>query len=61
MSTKRLVRSSDRKIAGVCGGLANYFGFDKTMTRVLYALLTIFTVFAGVIVYIILWILMPKN
>ncbi|WP_223669040.1 PspC domain-containing protein [Kangiella shandongensis] len=56
-----LKRSRDKVIAGVCGGLAKWLGWDVTMTRLLYALLTIFTAFAGVIVYIILWIVMPEE
>lgn len=59
--SKRLVKSNNKIIAGVCGGLAEYFGFDYTVTRLIYALLTIFTAFSGVIVYIILWIIMPKE
>lgn len=61
MAGNHLARSSNRVIAGVCGGIANYFGFDPTLTRVIYTLLTIFTAFAGVLIYIILWILMPKK
>lgn len=56
-----LKRSRDKVIAGVCGGLAKWLGWDTAMTRLLYALLTIFTAFAGVIVYIILWIVMPEE
>jgi phage shock protein PspC (stress-responsive transcriptional regulator) len=58
---KRLVKSKDRVIAGVCGGIAEYFGFDYTLTRLIYALLTISTAFAGGLVYIILWIIMPDR
>ena len=58
---KRLVKSKDKVIAGVCGGIAEYFGFDCTLTRLIYALLTIFTAFAGGVVYIILWIIMPER
>lgn len=61
MSNKRLTKSSNKKIAGVCGGLAEYFGFDYTATRLVYALLSIFTAFAGVIVYLVLWLLMPDK
>ena len=50
MANKRLTRSSDRMIAGVCGGIAEYFGWDPTMLRVLYTLATIFTAFSGIIV-----------
>ncbi len=61
MSEKKLTKSNNKIIAGVCGGLAEYFGFDPTVTRLIYALLTIFTAFAGLIIYIILWIVMPKS
>lgn len=61
MANKRLTRSSDRMIGGVCGGIAEYFGWDPTMLRVLYALATIFTAFSGIIVYIVLWIIIPER
>lgn len=61
MSGKRLVKSENRIIAGVCGGIAEYLGLDYTITRLIYALLSIFTAFAGVIVYLILWIIMPDK
>ena len=47
-NNKKLTRSrSDRMLAGVCGGLAAYFGLDPSLVRIGYALLTFFTVFAG--------------
>lgn len=58
---KRLVKSKNKVIAGVCGGIAEYLGIDYTIARLIYALLTIFTVFAGVPIYIILWIIMPDR
>lgn len=58
---KRLVKSKNKVIAGVCGGIAEYLEIDYTLTRLIYALLTIFTAFAGVIIYIILWIIMPDR
>lgn len=61
MENKRLTRSSNRMLAGVCAGLADYFGWDVTMVRIVYALATIFTAFSGIIVYIILWIVMPQR
>jgi phage shock protein C len=49
-------------IAGVVGGLARYFGFDPTMARVLYVILSVVSVaFPGLLVYIILWIIMPAE
>lgn len=61
-TNKRLTRStSDKMIAGVCGGIANYFGWDPTVARLAYLLLTFGTAFSGVIVYIILMICMPPD
>ena len=61
MSEKKLMRSTDTKIAGVCAGLAEYFGVDTTLLRVLYAVLTCFTGFAGLPLYLILWLVMPAR
>jgi len=58
---KRLVKSKNKVIAGVCGGIAEYLGIDYTLARLIYTLLTIFTAFAGVVIYIILWIIMPDR
>ncbi|PLX25158.1 MAG: stress-responsive transcriptional regulator [Salinivirgaceae bacterium] len=59
---KRLFRSNDQMIAGVCGGIAEYFGWDKAIVRLGYLLLSILSAaFPGVLVYIILWIVMPEN
>lgn len=48
-------------IAGVCAGIANFFGLDATLVRLIYALLTVFTAFAGVIVYLLMWIIVPED
>ena len=62
MEGKRLTRPQNNKmLAGVCAGIANYFGLDPTLIRVAYALLTVFTAFAGVIVYLLLWIIIPED
>lgn len=61
MSDKKLTRSSNRIIAGVCAGLAEYFGLDVTMVRVLYVVLSAATAFSGTLVYLALWILMPRS
>lgn len=61
MSDKKLSRSSNRIIAGVCAGLAEYFGLDVTMVRVLYVVLSVATAFSGTLVYLVLWILMPRS
>jgi phage shock protein PspC (stress-responsive transcriptional regulator) len=49
-------------IAGVCGGLAEYFDLDVSIIRILFVVLTIFTVaFPGILVYIIMWIVVPEQ
>lgn len=51
----------NRQLAGVCGGLAEFLGWDPTATRVAFVLVSILSAaFPGIIVYIILWILMPQ-
>jgi len=56
---KRLYRSrNDRKIRGVCGGLANYFGIDPTLVRVIAVLLSIFSG-PGIPAYVIMAIIVP--
>lgn len=61
MENRKLTRSNNRMLAGVCGGIAEYFDWDPTVVRVAYTLLTFFTAFSGAIVYIILWIVMPEK
>lgn len=61
--TKKLHRSKkERMIAGVCGGLAEYFNADPTLIRLLWVVLTLFSgVAPGVIAYIIAWIIVPEK
>ncbi|RRC97660.1 PspC domain-containing protein [Prevotella sp. OH937_COT-195] len=58
---KKLYRSEDRMLGGVCAGLAEYADIDPTVVRLLYAGLTVFTSFSGIILYPILWIIMPEK
>ena len=52
----------DRVLAGVCGGLARRFGWGSTLVRVLYVILSIASAaFPGILVYLILWLLMPEE
>lgn len=55
---KRLYRSKDKVIAGVCGGIADYFGWDPSLVRIIYGLLVIFAGI-GVILYLLMWIVVP--
>lgn len=61
---RRLMRSmSDRKIGGVCGGLAEYFEVDPTAVRVLWAVLSIVPggIVLGIVAYVVAWFIMPLN
>ena len=62
-ATRSLHRSrSNRMIAGVVGGLADYFGLDPVLARIIYVLVSIFSAaFPGILVYILLWILIPQG
>jgi phage shock protein C len=58
-ASKKLMRSSrDKKIGGVCAGLADYFDLDPTIVRVVW-LLAIFFAGTGFLVYVVLWIVLP--
>ena len=63
MAVKRLYRSGEnRVIAGVCGGLGEYFEADPLIIRIIWLLATIFTAFIpGVIAYLVCWILIPEK
>jgi phage shock protein C len=60
---KKLRRSNkERMIAGVCGGIAEYFDFDPTIVRIVYVLVSILSVaFPGILVYLLLWIIVPRS
>ena len=60
MAQKKLKRSTNKILAGVCGGIAEYFEVDPTLIRVAYAALSIFTTgFPGLLLYLILMLIMP--
>jgi phage shock protein PspC (stress-responsive transcriptional regulator) len=61
---RRLHRSAtDRKVAGVCGGLAEYFGVDSTLVRIATVVLAIYpgVVICGILVYLLAWFVMPSG
>ena len=58
---KRLYRSNDdRWLGGVCGGLAKYFGIDSTLVRLIFILLALI-IGGGLLIYIIMWIIIPQE
>jgi phage shock protein C len=59
---RRLTKSTDQKMLfGVCGGIAEYFGLDPTLIRLIFVFLTIITVGTPVLAYIILAFVMPSR
>lgn len=58
-----LRRSRKHKmIAGVCGGIAEWLGWDPTLVRIAYVVLSVASVaFPGILVYVVLWVMMPKE
>ena len=59
---KKLYKSTNIKLDGVCAGIAEFFEIDPTIVRIIYAVIALFTGALGsVIVYIILAIIMPRN
>ena len=62
MTKKTLTRSKDRILGGVCGGLAEWLGWDPTVVRVVYVLASICSAaFPGILVYLVLWVVMPEG
>lgn len=60
MANAPLRRSRDRMIAGVCGGLAEWLGWKADHVRIAYVVVSLISVaFPGIIIYLLLWLLMP--
>ena len=56
---KKLTKSNNTMLSGVLSGIAEYLGWDPTVVRVAYLFATLFTAFAGVLVYLLLMLVMP--
>jgi phage shock protein C len=62
LKDKKLYKSTDKKLDGVCAGIAEFFGIDPTIIRVVYALVTLFSAgFVGIIVYAVLAFVLPRR
>ena len=59
MADKKLSRSNNKMIGGVCAGIADHLGLDPTIVRIVWVLMLFFAGF-GILLYLILWIIMPK-
>ena len=60
MEKKFYLSNSDKKVAGVCGGIAEYFGIDSLLVRVAFLILIV-GFGTGLLAYILLWLLAPKR
>ena len=59
---KRLYRSGkDRVLGGVCGGIAEYLEVDPVVIRLLWVVFTLVSMGAGVLIYLIAWVIVPRN
>ena len=63
MSRNPLRRSRHRRVlAGVCGGFADWLGWDPTLVRILYVVVSVCSAaFPGILVYLVLWLVMPRD
>ncbi len=63
MSTDKKLRRprNGRMIAGVCAGLAEFFGLDVSLVRIVYTLARIFSAFSGVIIYFLMVLIVPEE
>lgn len=59
--TKKLYLSRNKQLAGVCGGIAEYFDIDPTIVRIIFVLMVFFAVGSPLLVYIVLWIVMSDR
>jgi len=50
----------NKKLSGVCGGIGEYFNIDPTIIRIAWAFFTIATIFPGIIMYIVMWFIVPE-
>lgn len=58
---KKLRRSHDHFVGGVCAGIGEYFGLDSTLVRVAYAFISLLTGGIAVVFYIVLWVIIPES
>jgi len=57
---KRLYRSNDRILGGVCGGIAEYFGIDPSLVRIAWVILTL-AAGSGILLYLLAWLIIPSS
>lgn len=58
---KLYLSNTDKKLCGVCGGLAEYFDIDSTLVRLAWVILSLFPPFPGLLAYIVACLIIPKQ
>ncbi|MDH5610448.1 MAG: PspC domain-containing protein [Cyclobacteriaceae bacterium] len=59
---KRLYRSNNRMLGGICAGIAEYFALDPTLVRIAYIVISLISMaFPGLLAYLILWVVIPPK
>jgi phage shock protein C len=59
---KLYLSDKDRKIAGVCGGLGEYYQVDPTVIRIIWIVLTILSLgVGGIVIYLLMWLVIPRR
>lgn len=61
MDVKLKRSSKDKRIAGICGGMAEYLNADPTVVRTICALLILLSGFSGIFVCLLVWIILPRE
>jgi len=58
---KLYLSNADRKIAGVCGGIAEYLEVDSTVVRLVWVILSVLSFGTGIVVYLLAWLIIPRK
>ena len=61
MVKKKLYRSKKKMIGGVCGGIGDFFDIDPTVVRVIWAFVTVLSIGAGILAYLLAWVIIPEK
>ena len=61
MAKKLYLSNADRKIAGVCGGIGEYFDKDPVLIRIIFMLATLLSLGFGIIAYLLIWLVVPRK
>ncbi len=61
MQNRICLSATDKKIGGVCGGIAQFFGFEPSLVRIIFVLLMLLLRIYPIIIYLVLWAILPKE